>query len=877
MFDQEPQRDQFEKVRLLGPTPGGGYSFETQRGDIYHGKPSLAGGHSPGDRLTVGYLSPGGMREPVILDGWAQTVVRYPKLASLPFLPRLTGLWTQWEGGPGLSLQPGQPGGAAFIPGFSIWAADQGQFTPGFNFPLLWSSPVLWNKPSGQHMALVFATADSDAEGAPLSLWLEVWGPADYPYLQLLTSTRLAGYPALGAHGVALKLGAPATYDWGGEFLASRLHYLPSTDQLLILGPGWDEQGRKDVFLCKSDGSLVRKSSPPNLLNSVATVAPYAIVTGSWANVRSVNYLTNAFSEVDEIPRLIRGFTQAGGEYREKWTLDPFSLLPSGGGIQVLKPCNTRASGRDDKRWPYATKSNVIAVQLCSGTGISREGIQSVNYNPPGFPEDRRDTHIWAGAKTTCFTFCSHLIAFLDAETGAYKHQSFDFVTGSNNRLVEEGTLGLAEHGLADGTATTYAYYYGWYPEDSPRTPENIREFSAPSLIVNSYREPLDYPDYNTMGSLPLTFPLSGYNTATGFGATKWGAGGTVTTAVRTQVGGPFDGQYVGAGNYGFVPGFQIGTGLDSEQPVNNPGGVFDDEDSHYCRYALPWIYVRGGNDCQGYANNISESGYEVPFDGYIGSTYYTLSRDSIICARVDQHYKTYLKKIPKAPDGKTWLADVKIEASQSWDVGTVNPESLYPLTLEHPRSCLEQSWALAPVVGQGKKIQRLLLELIDIRDSLDKESRPLLQVRDADTLALLGELEVCPVNLATATDADFDTYPDTQAIEGQYLYDSRGYGKPQMRAGVDTTVPGKFGEGGAVAYVAIYYSDRRNPGAVVKERFITIVFGGEYPAVAPTITTEELTLGPTEDFQVPRNFDTWAQGESRAYFREGNVFSGGM
>ena len=114
MFEQEPQRDQFEKVRLLGPSPGGGYSFETQRGDIYHGKPSLAGGHSPGDRLTVGYLSPGGMREPVIVDGWASTIVRYPKLASLPFANiTLFGLWSVPEGQPNLPLGIG----AGFTPG----------------------------------------------------------------------------------------------------------------------------------------------------------------------------------------------------------------------------------------------------------------------------------------------------------------------------------------------------------------------------------------------------------------------------------------------------------------------------------------------------------------------------------------------------------------------------------------------------------------------------------------------------------------------------------------------------------------------------------------------------------------------------------------
>lgn len=822
-----------------------------------------------GDVVLCGYYDRDRARPYIKSDGPAGSQIEAgPR-------PRLSGLWPQWEGSPELALQPGDPG-KAFVPGFAQWVADQGQFLPGFHFPIIWSSPILWPSKdnTGQRMALCFVTADSDAEGAPLSLWLEVWGPdATDPYLILLNSTRLAGYPALGVHGVALEMGT--TYDWGGEFMPCKLHYLPSTDQLLVLGPAWDSDGRNEAFLCSSAGALVKKSVPG--LNVAATVAPYAIVTGQWANLRTVHYLTNAFSETDEISRIVRGYVMnSQGEYKEKWSLDPFGLLPSGGGLQVLKPCNTRASGRNDRRWPYATKSNVVALQLCSGTGITGEDVQSVNYNPPGSPDDRRDTYIWAGAKTTCFTFCSHLVAFLDAETGVYKHQSFDFVNGSNNRLVEESTLGLADHGLSEGTTTTYAYYYGWYPDESPRTPENIREFVAPSLVVTAYREPLDYPDYNTMGALPLTFPLASYNTATGFGAAKWGAGGTVTTAVRTLVGGAFDGQFVGAGNYGFNPGFVIGTGLNSEQPVNSQGGCFDSQDSYYCRYTLPWIYVRGGNDCEGYANNFSASSYEVPFDGYVGSTYSTLANDSIICARVDQHMRTFLKKVPKNPDGDGWLPDVRVETSQMWDVGTLGADGLYPLTLVHPRACLEQCWAMAAQVSEpGFKIRELLLSLCDKRTELAQESRPVLEVRDAITLEHLLDVELCLDDLATSTDADFDTYPSTVAIEGRYLYDSRGHGKPQMRCTVDATVAGEFGQGGAAAHVTIYHSDRRDPGAVVVQRVHTIVFGdADVSAYSHTIT-EAATYPTPEVFQVPQTFDYWAQGlGGRAFYREGNVYS---
>jgi len=653
-----------------------------------------------------------------------------------------------------------------------------------------------------------------------------------------------------------------------------------------VLGPAWDTDGRNEAFLCSSSGALVKKSVPG--LNVAATVAPYAIVTGQWANQRSVNYATNALVEADELSRIIRGYVMnSQGEYKEKWSLDPFSLLPSGAGIQILKPTNTRASGRNDRRWPYCTSENVVAIQLSSATGIVGTGQQEINYSTVGSPDLIIDSYLWSDAATKCFTFCSFLVALLDAETGVYKHQFFDYVNGSNNRLVEDATFGLTEFGLPEGESTLTQTYTGWYPEDVDRTPETIREFVATTHTANSLREDLSWPDYNTMGAMPLTFPLASHNNQVGFGATKWGSGGTQTT-VRPATGSDppstYGRRYLAAGGggfvntsqYGFNPGYTVGTGAGSEQPVNTLGGCFDKQKSYYAEYTMPWIYPRGGPDCSAYGNNFVAGTYEVPFDGYIGATFNSITYDQLICGKVDQHFRTYLVKIPKNPTEAGWLAGVKIEASQSWDVGTINSEAEYPLTLAHPRSCLEQRWAMAAQVSEpGVRIRGLLFCLCDKRTELAQESRPVLEVRDADTLEFILDVELCLDDVATSTDADSDTYPSTVAIEGRYLYDSRGHGKPQMRCTIDATVAGEFGQGGAAAHVTIYHSDRRDPGAVVVQRVHTIVFGdADVSAYSHTIT-EAATYPTPEVFQVPQTFDYWAQGlGGRAFYREGNVYS---
>lgn len=91
---QPPRGPALEPVTVIGPTPGGGYSFAGVDGNVYAGKPSVVGNHQPGDRLYAGFLDVKGRRDPFLLGGWADKVKRLPL-----YLPRvLRGLWSQGQG-----------------------------------------------------------------------------------------------------------------------------------------------------------------------------------------------------------------------------------------------------------------------------------------------------------------------------------------------------------------------------------------------------------------------------------------------------------------------------------------------------------------------------------------------------------------------------------------------------------------------------------------------------------------------------------------------------------------------------------------------------------------------------------------------------------
>ena len=880
MFEQEPQRDQFEKVRLLGPSPGGGYSFETQRGDIYHGKPSLAGGHSPGDRLTVGYLSPGGMREPVILDGWAQTVVRYPKLASLPGSLRLTGLWTQWEGGPSLSLQPGLPG-RQWVTGYTAaHVADQSVFSANLNTPQLWSSPVLWPTDAGMKMALLVITPQDASPGSTLALWLQIWGEfgGSAPYMFLLSSTLLANYyPALGAHGIALKP-YDGNFDWGGEHLPSKLHYLPTTKQLLIFGPGWDDTGRVEAFLCDATTGAQLTRSILGALNFGASVSPGSIITAQWDNTKSVGQFTGILTESNPgygACQIIGHKRNSANSYLPQWVKNPFSFVPSGAGIQILKPVSTKPSGRNDRRWPYSTGNNTVAMAISWGIGIDRSGgAETYNYTPPGSPgTDLRLTYPWAGAQTGCYSDVGITFVIHDADTGVEKFRHTISHDGHSNHQVESGTFGT---GPSAGLPTVGDIAYG------------------PGLSETIYQgfESLDRIDYHSHGDLPILFPMASYNAGKSLGS----HGGTWTLLRENNGVGINYRDYYGTTSQWVVIGSQPGgpvfpsplSGLGtpgSLQQHNSPGGTADTDDSYYFCFSLPWlITLFAALSSIGGAVVYNIENFDLP-DGGGGFNTWVRSH-SFSTAGSLQRFRTYLIKFQKS--GSSYAVVGPVDISQYFGGIVVNDVggAITPLTLEHEQPAHEQIWTdWIPVIStKANKIQNLLFAIRDIKDSLSTQSRPMLEVRDADTLALLGRIEIVPTDLADATDADSGYHEYTTAEDGQYLFETRAVGSPRLRASVCNTVPGKFGGGCAALTIWVYYQDRRlnsgsNPDPVpVTQRVLTLLFNGNYPSIAPTVvTTEQADYLATPNPDLPTVPDNWAQSTAAAYFGDGNVFSGGM
>jgi hypothetical protein len=246
------------------------------------------------------------------------------------------------------------------------------------------------------------------------------------------------------------------------------------------------------------------------------------------------------------------------------------------------------------------------------------------------------------------------------------------------------------------------------------------------------------------------------------------------------------------------------------------------------------------------------------------------------------QRFRSYVIKFLKTATGYSVVGPVDISQYQSGIVVN-NTGGLTPIALEHPQPRLEQIWSdWLPVVSKtGEKIQNLLFALRDIKDALSVESRPMLEVRSADTLELLGQIEIAPLDIATSDDADSDSYEYTTAQEGHFLYECRAVGSPRIRVDVCNTVLGKYGQGCAAVNIWIYYQDRREnapenptpPG--VTERVVSLLFNGSYPAVAPTVTTiEQSDYLASENLDLPRGVDTWAKSQQYAYYREGEIYA---
>ena len=250
------------------------------------------------------------------------------------------------------------------------------------------------------------------------------------------------------------------------------------------------------------------------------------------------------------------------------------------------------------------------------------------------------------------------------------------------------------------------------------------------------------------------------------------------------------------------------------------------------------------------------------------------------------QRFRTYLIKFKK--QGADYEVVTPVDISQYFSGIVVNDVggAITPITLDHAQPAHEQIWTdWSPVIStSSNKIQNLLFAIRDIKDSLSLQSRPMLEVRDADTLGFLGRIEIVPVDIADSTDADSGYNEYTTAEEGQYLYETRSVGSPRLRTSICNTVTGVFGGGCAALTIWVYYQDRRlnssrNPDPVpVTQRVITLLFNGDYPTAAPTAVTTEQTdylVSPNPD--LPPSPEYWAQATSGAYFGEGNIYSSGV
>lgn len=354
MFESEPQRDQFEKVRLLGPTPGGGYSFETQRGDIYHGKPSLAGGHSPGDRLTVGYLSPGGMREPVIVDGWASTIVRYPKLASLPFtsIPGLIGVWSQGQGCPALSGLSSRENAPWVID--SELPSSYVDLGPSHN-----SLPILGH--------VVFEAEDGKSVLA--ILWQKQRLIGSYGLeLTAVEHSVISPMPHLWTLALGPSYSLPTGIELALDYRDGYLIHDRSTRQLGVFGSGTSEL-RNTAFVVSEAGSLAYSGSLGHRTHQSTLFAGRLIKC--WHSFLRPGQSTDDLRETQD--GLIRAFRQSRTGITSAWTLDPQTLLPT----CQISTSEAHYATIDDKgqgRWPISVDAKTMVVWVSGSEQLAANG-----------------------------------------------------------------------------------------------------------------------------------------------------------------------------------------------------------------------------------------------------------------------------------------------------------------------------------------------------------------------------------------------------------------------------------------------------------------------------------------------------------------------
>ena len=594
--------------------------------------------------------------------------------------------------------------------------------------------------------------------------------------------------------------------------------------------------------------------------------------------------------------------TKNPGLADETWTFDPLDLIEDGL-WKVLTPCLPSASGRNDKRAPYSSSQNSLFYFVSGGTmtGSLDSPESGWTMQPHGGPWNPFGTSyypsfnfFWAGLYNQAATQVQATFVVLDADTKEVKLKYSKFLSIGDAFYVDSASYAEYDPPADVGDPSNYHFtYQGYYTENSPLFGCFPRAFP-----LNQYNSGFGS---NALGSIVAGgatvrrhIRLTGntdyteYGEGTPAGDPVWiwdnlpyipGVGmpghwepvpaGTkphvwwMSLTERIYSGtGPYmefsTPQGTSIGEKG-VPGWLTQGSSRPEGPAPNPlSGVKDCYGNVYVTYAMPCVYQIGSPDT--FVTNYN--GYvEDHVDPYGIHTWRIVTTNDVYSLPTQiAQYRTYILKllaptragIVVNPDNSSsdWAVGSEIEVSESF-TGAVLDGHTYSGTVH----IIEEEWAITPIRGPG--LQDFLIRLVDYRSDINFESRPVIEIRSALDLHLYTRIDVCPIDVVDFNTIDPNQYPlNTLTDNNHYLYDLRGYAKPQMRVGVDTTIPWI---GGGMPYIEVltHYTDRRDPANTIYKRLTTIVLNDFIPD-ASSVTFYETT---SSDPQIPSNFDDWAMG----------------
>lgn len=336
--------DDLEHVTILGDSPGGGYSFQGLDGETYHGKPSLVGGHRPGARECVGFLSPGGRREPVILTG-PDTPRGLPHAWLFSSKPWVRGLWTQAEGQPELS------NGQFLMANAVDWSVVQQYVdfsTPGPpNSSYLHRGYVIWTADVGVLGALAHWVQDSGDWYLAITI-----GPVGHQ-----AQTVLLDKYTIADVGGAISQGG-VTYGGGLDHGCLGLHYSVAQDALILFGPLTHPDGRLRIYHCSlATGQVTRSVSPVPLIH--ASLGHTSILLGYWGSSAEATGAESDYYRGDNL-RLLK--CDVAGRWKLASTISATSLA---NGNNYLHGCTP--NGRARSRWPWRPSDQRFFVFVASG------------------------------------------------------------------------------------------------------------------------------------------------------------------------------------------------------------------------------------------------------------------------------------------------------------------------------------------------------------------------------------------------------------------------------------------------------------------------------------------------------------------------------